>query len=542
MKQLPIPVLCAVARLGASALLLAGAEPAAAELRVQVSRSVTGRFESVGITVTDPLSGLDVKPGPLQLTMADGRDQRQSYSLEPTGRPGEWYGRFTPTREGRYTGTVILDRENQKDIGLVPLIRVQPSSRPGFVRLHPRSQRVLAYTSGAAIFPLGVRLTGNSVTDVDWKEQLALLRSRGINYLAVSVPCLPDAGAQEKLAIARSLDALLRNAELNGRPLVQIRLDPPSENSAEAASAFETQTQEWVRRWSYSPVLAAWEVPGPEEGVSPELQTRIVDAVRRSDAYGHLVAARGSGGELPAGAQFPLIPANWQRPSLRKALMDAQTPNPDLPRLPGEASWQMLVLGGLGIPLQPYAPGTPEGQAVLSRLSRMAAFARNTPYHAQPVPLADVVPVDVPGSFCRYGSVLVGWTAPEQSGPFKLPSIPRGRYRVQLLNPGTDTPLPEQHVWSDGAGTEIQLPPSLQTVFLQLTPAPAAPTARKTTSRNPAPKRSTRSRSTPRKKVRKATPVRRSTRSTRARTSTRTKRTVRRSPSTRSFSRKRRRR
>lgn len=535
MKQPSAFVRCRLARLGLCALLLTAAGPASAELEVQVSRTVTGKYESVGITVTDPLSGLDVKPGPLLLTMADSRDQRKSYSLEPTGRPGEWYGRFTPTREGRYTGTVILDRENQKDIGLVPLIRVQASSRPGFVRLHPDSPRTLAYTSGAAVFPMGVRLASSAVTDVDWKEELPLLRARGINYLAVSVPCLPEAGTQERLAVTRALDALLLNAELNGRPLVQVRLDPPAEVSAEAASAYERQVQEWVRRWSYSPILAAWEVPGHEEGISPELQSRVLDAVRQADSYGHLIAARCADGELPPGAHLAVAPANWQRPANRKVLMDAQTPTATHSRLPGEASWQMLVLGGLGLPLQDYAPGSPEGLSVLKRLERMGAFARSTPYHARPIPLADVVPLDVPGSFCRYGSVLVGWTAPEQSGPFKLPSIPRGRYRVQILNPTTDATISEQHVWSDGAGTEIQLPPNLQAVFFQVSPAPAAAPTKKATSRKPVAKRATtRSRSASSKKVRKAAPTRRTTRVSRTRPSTRTKRTVRRSTSTRS--------
>jgi hypothetical protein len=73
----------------AAAAVLAIASPAYAELKVRVSKNVTGRYESVGITVTDPIGGLDAKPGPLTVTMADSTDHRQAIYLEPTGKPGE---------------------------------------------------------------------------------------------------------------------------------------------------------------------------------------------------------------------------------------------------------------------------------------------------------------------------------------------------------------------------------------------------------------------------------------------------------------------
>src|SRR5687767_10494706 len=139
-------------------LLALCAAPARAELQVSVSRRTAQRFESVGVTVRDPLGGLDVKPGPISLTVADGNDQRQELQLEPTGKPGEWSGRFTPLSSGRFTGTAVLDRGDEKEIGLLPLVRVSSSSRRGFIKLNPDSQRTLKYSDGSRLFPVGVRL------------------------------------------------------------------------------------------------------------------------------------------------------------------------------------------------------------------------------------------------------------------------------------------------------------------------------------------------------------------------------------------------
>ena len=106
--------------------LLAG--PASAELSVRVSRTVVGRCQSVGITVVDPRGGGATSP--VSLTMADGSDHRQTLELHPAGKPGVWTGRFTPLRAGRYTGAVVLEREDSRDIGLVPLIRVRENPGP----------------------------------------------------------------------------------------------------------------------------------------------------------------------------------------------------------------------------------------------------------------------------------------------------------------------------------------------------------------------------------------------------------------------------
>ena len=178
--RLPVSVL--------SGVLFFLAVPAHAELTVRVSRTVTGRYESVGITVTDPIGGLDAKPGPITVTMADSADRRQTLYLEPTGRPGEWAGRFTPMRTGRYTGTALLERGEERELGLVPLVRVRPSRHPGFLSLDRTQNRTLRFTGGRTLFPIGVRLDAADLrSGINWRTELARLGAAGVIFLGLPV-------------------------------------------------------------------------------------------------------------------------------------------------------------------------------------------------------------------------------------------------------------------------------------------------------------------------------------------------------------------
>lgn len=496
-----------------------GSAPATAELKVKLSRPVTGRYESVGITVTDPLSGLDVKPGPLVVTMADSRDHRQTFTLDATGKPGEWYGRFTPLQTGRYTGTVILDRDTQKDIGLIPLVRVNRSTRPGFLKLRSGSTRSLAFTSGSAFFPVGVRLETERVADTDWKELLARLRRNQLNYLAVSLPISPLASADEQRSLTRSIDALLIEAEQHRTPLVQLHFAPAEPITSENLGEFQSRMEDAVRRWSHSTAVAGWELPGGDGAPTP-LRARLAEAVRKADRYGHLVIGQeDENGPLP-GVDLSLTTSNWAQPGNRRVLMETRAQPAETATLPGEDSWQMLVLGGVGLPLANYNPDRSADSGILNRLARQMEALRSVPYHAAALPYPSLIPVDTPGSFCRYGSVLLGWMAPEKAGPFELPSLPRGRYRVRFWNPATDSAVSEQVVWSDGAGTRVEVPANLPAVFLKAEPVGSGSTARRTartvrpTSARPSPKPKpvAKAKPAPRKKVvvRKATPVRKS--------------------------------
>jgi hypothetical protein len=473
------------------------APAAAVELRVQVSRSVVGQYESVGITVTDPLNGLDIKPGPLQVTMADGADHRVTVWLPQADQPGKWSGRFTPTRTGRHTGAVVLERRDQKDLGLVPLIRVRASKRPGFVRQHPSSRRVLRWSSGGALFPMGVRISAEDVeAGVDWHAELAALRGRGLNWVDAQVPWPGALSDEEQQTALRSVDQLLVEAERQGGMAVHLRLQPPS--AAPDSEAYAAQLKEWVARWAYSPALAGWCVAGAVPDAPADDRVRWVRAVREADGYGHLVTVPGTPGEVHSGADLVVSPSTWDRPSSRLALFDAFPQTGPTP-LPGENTWQMLVAGGLGLPVVPYHPGAPD--ASLFQLSRMAEAARSLQLTQPVVTVTGLLRVDAPGSVARYGKSFAGWVMPGEDRVLSLPGLPRGRYRARFWDPASGNPAGQDALWSSGAGVRLALPPALRAVYFQVDPSTAAPASTKSrtarrasqkTARKVKPRRSTR--------------------------------------------------
>ncbi len=383
----------AVAPLGAALLLLAAALPARAELDVRVSRQRMGRYESVGITARDPLGGLDAKPGPITVTMADSRDRRHSVQLEPSGTPGEWAGRFTPLTTGRYTGTAVLERGEEKEIGLVPLIRVADSRLPGFVRRGPAGGRTFVYSNGSPLFPVGVRMDAAGAAGVvEWRAELARLRAAGVNYLEVPVTWPGELPDSQRLEEMRRVDALLLAAEPAG-PRLQLRLEGPGSLTAESAGLYEGQVRQWVRRWSYSPAVAVFYLPGAGPEANADLVAGLVRAVRESDPYGHLVALPGSSGEPRSGADLAVTPANLQQPSYLPALLEMPDPAPEN-LLPGEATWQFLATGGIGLPLQPYRRDAPNVGDLFQRLTRLSHLASALPLHGRGTAVPGVVPLD----------------------------------------------------------------------------------------------------------------------------------------------------
>lgn len=468
------PVPAGLALLAACAL----ARPAAAELNVTVSRTLVGQYESVGITVKDPKQGLDAQQGPLLVTMADSGDHQHDLYLEPTGRPGEWSGRFTPMRTGRYTGTALLDRGDEKEIGLVPLIRVRRSGKSGFIRLNPKTRRALRYSNGASLFPIGVRLAPQDVRPgTDWRSLFGRLRASDINYVEVPVAWpaeLPDA---EQQSLYRSVDTAVVEAERTGRLAVQLRLMGPADLSEAGQTAYEAQLQRAARRWGYSPAVAAFYVASASPEVTPEVRQRWARAIRAVDPYRHLIALPGVSDDARAGGDILVMPWNWQRPANRFAILEVpekvEGPDP----LPGESSWQMLVLGGVGLPLWPYRVDAPDAPAVLDRIRKLARAAGRIPYQTAARPLTGVVSVDTPGSFCRYGRSCVGWVAPEGNRVLDLSALPRGHYRVTFWDAGQDVPVGAQRMWSTGSSARVELPQNLQAVFVQVEPTTAPPAA-----------------------------------------------------------------
>lgn len=456
---------------GAALLLALAVRPAAAELRVRVSKTVTGKWQSVGITVTDPRQGLDTRPEPLAVTMADGRDRRQTIYLHPTGQPGVWTGRYTPTSTGRFTGTAVLEREHDKDIGLVPLIRVRASNARGFVRRHPRSRRALQYSNGGTLFPIPLRISAADLTRVpDWHAEVARMRAHDVNLLEVPVAWPESLPGTEREEAAAAVDRLLVEAERSGRLAVLLRLEAPDDVSGTGAEAYRAQLGQWARRWAYSPAVAAWYLAGATEAVSAEQRAAFVRAVREVDPHDHLVAVPdGPGG--PAPADLTVAPLRWQRPANQYSLLEAQEESGEPVPLPGEATWQSLVLGGIGLPIQEYRPGTPEGETALRRIGQLARAAGKVPYQVTGVPVTGLVPADTPGSFSRYGRAVVGWVAPDADHTFALPKLSAGRYELLLWDPERDRFLDDSVLRFDGSPRRLKLPDSLTAVYFMLRPA-----------------------------------------------------------------------
>jgi hypothetical protein len=450
-------------------------------------------METVGITVTDPEGGEGADPGPLTVLMADSSDRRHTYFLDPTGRPGEWRGRFTPMLVGRYTGTALLARGERKEIGLVPLIRVRRSSRRGFLRLSPTSPRVLQYGAGDPFFPVGLRLDPQSLhAGIDWAREFRTLRAHGVNYLEVPVEWPAGLSAAAQAESQETVDRLLLLAERSDRFGIQLRLDAPDDLSSPSVGDYEAQLQRWVRRWSHSPALAVWHVAGAGESFSPQERARMVRIVRSSDSYGHLVAVPGSDESARAGADLLITPLSLERPAPPRSILTLEEAQVSAAPLPGETSWQMLAAGGIGLPLRTYLPGSPGAPALLDRMAALARAARSIPYQLAPAPVPGAVAVDSPGGVYRYGRVWAGWVAPDPGQPLRLPGLPRGRYRVSLWDPARDTHLSDTLLWSEGGEARVELPSNLQSVFLQLAAIPgAAPRARTGVSGLAAPPRRT---------------------------------------------------
>lgn len=452
-------------------LFTLGLQPARAELRVRVSKPITGKWQSVGITVIDPRQGLDAKPGPVAVTMADGRDRRQTIYLQPTAQAGRWSGRYTPISTGRYTGTAVLEREHDKDIGLVPLIRVRNSGARGFVRRHPRSRRALRYSNGDTLFPIALRISSEDLLRVpDWHAEVVRMRAHDVNFLEVPVSWPEELPAEERQRALTAVDRLLVEAERSGRLAVLLRLEAPEDVAGTGSDPYRAQLVQWTRRWAYSPALAAWYVAGASSAVSPEQRTAFVRAVREVDPYNHLIAVPLTG-EDPAPADLTVAPQQWQRPSNRFALLEADSESASPAPLPGENTWQSLVTGGIGLPIQPYQPGTPEGEATLRRTAQLARAAGKVPYQTAASPVTGLVPADTPGSFYRYGKAVVGWIAPDGEHSFALPRLASGRYQLLLWDPERDRFLDNSVLQFDGTQRHMKLPDTLSAVYFMLRPS-----------------------------------------------------------------------
>ncbi len=441
--------------------------PARAELQVRMHPLSVAAFEPVTLIVTDPRGGEGSTGRTVQVTIADGSDHRYVVELTPTGQPGVWEGRFTPQRPGRYTGTAVLERGDEKEIGLTPVLRVRGGPRVrGELRISSRPRwsvggRVFQRHSGSSLFPLGLLLERDDLRgSVNWNTEFIRFRRASVNFLDVPIPWPAEGTGFEGSAAARDIDTLVSLAGRERHFGLQLRIEGPAGDAG--SEAHVQQIQRCVRRWGHSPAVANWYLPG-------ETITNfraLVQATRAAGPYRHLVAV--PVGVQDSGADLAVGPANWSRPGNQRAILEAVRAATTMAPLPGEDSWQMLVLGGIGLPLQPYRVGTSEGEAALRRVQALANAARAVPFHAPGVALTGVLGADMPGSFCRYGRTWVGWLSPEGTQRIRLPVVGRGRYRVRFWDAASDQSAGTAYVWSAGSGAELELPRSARTVFLQV--------------------------------------------------------------------------
>jgi hypothetical protein len=130
----------------------------------------------------------------------------------------------------------------------------------------------------------------------------------------------------------------------------------------------------------------------------------------------------------------------------------------------------MLVIGGVGLPLWPYKMNSADGAAVLERVKRMARAAGRVQYQAPGQVLKNVVSVDTPGSFARYGRTCIGWVVPDSDRVLNLSALPRGKYRVRFFDPGQDVQVSQTEIWATGESARVELPQNLKAVYVQAEP------------------------------------------------------------------------
>ncbi len=470
-----------LAALGAATL----GSPAVAALKIQVSRPTTAVYQSVGITVADSRRGLDVPPGPISVTMADGRDRRQTFFLQSTGTPGEYYGRFTPTSAGRFTGTVVLHRKDSTEIGLVPVVQVRGTVGQGFYRFDPASPRVLARSAGSHCFPIGVSIDAAAVrVQSNWQPELERLRQAGVNYLDVGIEWAGRLTPDEKASMIRSVDQLLMLAEQNGNLGVQLRLEGPLGFEA-ASDEYLVQTEEWIQRWSYSPAVAAWFLSPLTPDVPDACCEAVVRAVRKADAYRHVVCTPESHAGGPrAGADLSVGAWRWDQPELRPGIRLAGPLPEGVVPLPGETNWQHLALGGTGLPLHPYLPGA-DDDGVLNQARVLSRVASEIPFSQGAAPVRQALDPDIPGALCRYGKVYIGWLVGPPGKPMPVGPMARGRFRVRLFDPANGKLLSSNEVVSEGRNGLLTPPAGYPAIFFQIDPV--SPTTAAATHSRPRP-------------------------------------------------------
>jgi len=92
-------------------------------------------------------------------SISSGINSQEYYSS--TGNPF-WMIRYTPNRTGNYLISIKVNSVYGFTSSTCIHFNVQPSSKPGFIRLHPDNRRFFQYENGITYYPLGHNVSGSS--------------------------------------------------------------------------------------------------------------------------------------------------------------------------------------------------------------------------------------------------------------------------------------------------------------------------------------------------------------------------------------------
>jgi hypothetical protein len=361
------------------------ASPAGAELAVRVAPRTAELYQSVRVVVEDPTPAGSSSPTPagMTLTIADPRDRRLTVRLPRVGA-ARWEGRFIALATGRHTGTAVLQRGEDREIGLVPAVTVKPGRRRGFPRALAPGGRMFECQAGG-LFPMGTVIENASQSSVDWAVEFARLRRQGANYARMTVPWSAadalgtDGDEGEPTVLGAMVDRWLSAAEREGL-FLQLRLAGPEPSPAIAAApeAYQRWLEAAARRWGGCSSLAAWEVDGSATGDATGVAT-LVAALRNADPYRHLITVDAARPTVRVpGVDFV---------TCYRALSHPDAAAPAAIWLGGGGAgasdlWEGLTQAGLGLPLQPHVPGADPAQT-LPGLPVAAGLAARVPWHSR---------------------------------------------------------------------------------------------------------------------------------------------------------------
>lgn len=207
--------------------------------------------------------------------------------LTPEADAG-WRVRFTPTKPGRYTFSVLARDRSGETQWRTAAFECVASRASGFVR-RSRDSRYFCFDDGFPYFPIGENLCWYSTParTFDCDRWLARLHEAGANYIRLWMPAWAFGIEWEKPGVYRldrawELDYVLAACERlgirvklclenfrtfgDGPNPYDVRNGGPCETvmdfftKPEAKEMFKRRLRYIVARWAYSPAIMAWEL------------------------------------------------------------------------------------------------------------------------------------------------------------------------------------------------------------------------------------------------------------------------------------------